>query len=199
MLGADAGGERVFRAFVAIELPDAVREYLGHLQERLAAAGGVAWVRPEGLHVTLKFLGNVPESRISALSGSLADLAQAHHPCRLHLAPPGMFPSARRPRVVWVGLGGELEPLRELYEAVERGLAALGYPAETRPFRGHITLGRVREGAGPAQVQQLAALVQEARVPPLPIPATAITLFESRLERSGARYSRRGIFVLRPG
>ncbi len=143
MGGRSIGG---IRAFVAILLPDTVRAALGGEIELLRPVGrNVAWVAPDNLHVTLKFLGNLEPERLDRAASALAGVASAATPFELAIVGLGAFPSPTRPRVLWVGLGAGAGAAARLAVSVEGALAGQGFAPEDRPFAGHITLGRVRE------------------------------------------------------
>lgn len=176
------GGEQL-RLFVALELPDEVRQAIGQVQDglRRAGAGHLRWVRPEGIHITLKFLGETDAALVEAIVSAL-EAAIEPFELRLRLAGLGGFGGARL-RVVWVGLEGDLQPLSALAERVEAALAPLGFPRERRPFSPHLTLARVPDAASPAERRELAGLIQRYTPPPLP----AMILKEVRLMRSVLR------------
>jgi RNA 2',3'-cyclic 3'-phosphodiesterase len=180
-----------FRLFVALEPPDLVRRRLAALRaelERAAgrAAGEVKWVSPENVHLTLQFLGAVPEERLTAVQQAVAQAARASTPLELMVTGTGAFPSARRARVLWAGLGGDLAPLASLVAALGRELAPLGFPPEQRPFSAHLTLGRARDPRGlPGLAAALAHAGggNEARWR-----AAEVILFRSHLSPHGPRY-----------
>ncbi len=179
------------RLFVALDPPEAARRRLAAMQAELRRAAGrhadeVRWVAVENVHLTLQFLGAVPEERLAALRGALAGAAGEARPLALELKGAGGFPSARRPRVVWVGVGGEVEALSSLAAEVGRRLAPLGFPPEERPFSPHLTLGRAREGRGAPGLG--GALAQVAGMEGAPWRAAEIVLYRSHLAPSGARY-----------
>ena len=139
------------RAFVAIELPDRAKDALARVVGELRAAqlGGLRAVRPEGIHLTLKFLGDVPADRIDAI-GAAAERAAGHHtPFALLLSGVGAFPSGRAPRVLWAGIAGDLDSLGALQASVDGCLADLGFARERRAFNPHLTLARLRDSALP--------------------------------------------------
>ncbi|HEX9241280.1 MAG TPA: RNA 2',3'-cyclic phosphodiesterase [Anaeromyxobacter sp.] len=179
------------RLFVALELPDPVRRRLAALADELRRTAGrageeVRWVPPANVHLTLQFLGAVPEERVPAVEGALRDAAREARPLSLAVRGVGGFPNARRPRVLWAGLEGDLAPLAALVAALGARLAKLGYAPEERPFSPHLTLGRAREGRGaPGLAGALAGAAQEA---PAPWRATEVVLFESHLSPRGPRY-----------
>lgn len=181
------------RLFVALELPVPILAALEQLQDQLRAdrsARAVRWTRPEGIHLTLKFLGETPPDRLDVIRAGLQVAASAHRSLRLGAAGLGCFPNPRAPRVVWVGLTGDLDALAALQSAVEAAIAPLGFPTEKRPFSPHLTLGRVRQDASAAEVRALGALVSGTAVGTLGAwQATAISLMRSELSRDGARYT----------
>lgn len=180
------------RLFAALELPPPVLKRLAEIQAGLQARApgdAVRWVRPSNIHLTLKFYGDVERARLPALRAMLAQAAQTSQPLALALGGLGCFPDAKRPRVVWVGVEGELEALRALQRAVEAGSHALGYPPEGRAFSPHLTLGRVSERARPAAVRRLTEALSQAR-PEAGAPFTlgALSLMQSDLKPGGAAY-----------
>ncbi|MGH2536653.1 MAG: RNA 2',3'-cyclic phosphodiesterase [Candidatus Promineifilaceae bacterium] len=140
----------VRRAFIALPLPASLRQQLGaaalELDEGMPR-GTVRWVRPENMHLTLRFLGDSRPEQLASLEGRLDQLARRHAPFALHLDNLGCFPNLRQPRVIWVGLTGFLERLTALQADVEAAAELLGWPAEGRAFQPHLTLGRVNRSA----------------------------------------------------
>jgi 2'-5' RNA ligase len=182
---ADAGSAGAIRAFFAVELDAPARAAAAALLRALRAEPGgdaVSWVRPESLHVTLRFLGNVERARIPALARAVAERTAPLAPFRIRFGEVSGFPSPRRPRVVALALAPEA-PLVELAAAVERGVVAAGLPAEDRPFRAHLTLGRVRGGRRPVPVTAPVTAAGQA------FDVAEAVLFRSELGRSGSRYT----------
>ena len=158
----------LIRTFVAIELPPAVQQGLLQVQQRLKQGRPpVRWVAPDKIHITLNFLGEIPAEKVPGVGEAAARAAAAAVPFEVDALGIGVFPNPRRPRVVWVGLEGELNALRALQAGLTHELAALGFPPEDRPFSPHLTLGRVRQHAGPAEVQALGEAVTRVAVPSL--------------------------------
>lgn len=177
------------RTFLALELPDAVRNALRRRIERLARMiPEVRWVDPAGLHVTLAFLGELDDAQLEAATESAATAAGIHAPFSLRLAGLGTFGSARSPRVVWVGLAGEKTQLLALQTAVADELAAHGFPREERPFSPHLTLARIKK---PLSDDALATLARVQHEPPPDATwrADAIAVMKSELLRPAARYT----------
>jgi 2'-5' RNA ligase len=190
-------GERAaqLRLFVACELPEEVREALGGVQTDLRRMGAdsLRWVRPEGIHITLKFLGGVDEARAGEIT---AALAAAVEPFELRLRPGalGTF-GGDRLRVVWVGLDGDTEALASLAGRVEGALAPLGFPGEQRPFAAHLTLARAPDHVPLGERRQLAALVRRYRPPALPtMTLRRVALMQSTLGPGGSVYTRLAAF-----
>ena len=181
------------RCFVAVELPAEARRCVGGLVAGLREADvrGLRPVNPEGVHLTLKFLGDVAASQVGAVSSAMEGAAADARPFDLELRGVGGFPDLRRPRVLWVGVAGDLEALQRLYEAVEEALAPLGFPPEGRAFTPHLTLARLRDGTSPEDraraATQLTSLAWEegARVP-----VRGVSLMRSTLRPGGAVYAR---------
>lgn len=135
----------MIRTFIALPIPDDIKERLADAITQLKGKNhGVRWVRPEGMHLTLKFLGDTPEDLVSRISEGLDTAARGCHPLTLSLAGCGAFPNVRRPRVVWAGLTGDVDELFCLAASVEKASARCGVPQERRPFSAHITLGRLK-------------------------------------------------------
>lgn len=195
---SEAGQPPAWRLFVAIELPEAVHRRVEQVTAQLAGAGWRAkWVKPEGVHLTLKFYGNVAVERVDALSAALAAAVSNHAPFTLRVSGPGVFPAPRRPRVLWLGLEGELDALSALAGAVERASVPLGFAAEERPFRPHITVARVR----PEQQATISGLEDHfarlAALPPIPFRVEHLALIRSQLRRDGPLYTAVRRFALK--
>ncbi len=180
------------RSFVAIELPSSLRQELGRIQARLRVdRPRIKWVDPDGIHLTLKFLGNVEAARIDGITQAVAESARRVHPIRLNIQELGAFPSLKRVQVVWVGLGGELDKLSRLFQLLEAGLAGLGFPTEQRPFRPHLTLARLGNEVSPEERQLFGQLITDTRLESdYSFEADALSLMRSQLTGSGAIYSR---------
>jgi 2'-5' RNA ligase len=180
------------RSFIAIELPLSLRQELGRIQARLRVdKPRIKWVDPDGIHLTLKFLGNVEAARIDGITQAVAESARRVHPIQLNIQELGAFPSLKRVQVVWVGLGGELDKLSRLYQLLEAGLAGLGFPPEQRHFSPHLTLARLGNEASPEERQLFGQLITDTRLESdYSFKADALSLMRSQLTGSGAIYSR---------
>ncbi len=177
------------RLFVAVNLPTATRVRLWDAVEPLRAGDyPIKWVQTEAFHVTVKFLGEVDEARCGAVQEGLAAAVGDTQAFHLAVGEFGTFPPVKQPRVLWVGC--ETLPVLELLvDGVERELADVGFPVEGRPFRPHVTIGRVRRDAQPAQLEglhdQLASLefFEEPNI-------ESVDLMRSHLRPKGPRYER---------
>lgn len=177
------------RLFLAIELAPAIVAAMDDAIAPLRALEpGLAWVAPEKRHLTLKFIGDGDDALVERLVPALDAAVAAHRAFSMHLAGFGAFPNFRRARVVWMGVEGEAR-LELLHHDLELGCAHAGVEVEGRAFRPHVTLARVRS---PLAVDQARALARAARRIPFSAAqdVTAITLFDSVLAPSGARYRR---------
>jgi 2'-5' RNA ligase len=187
------------RAFIAIELPSQIKASLSQLQDTLrkSRSASVKWVDTEGIHLTLKFLGNVDEGEIPALKEALSEAVEGIVPFNLALGNPGAFPNIQAPRVVWVGVVGELEWLNTLHNNVERVLIPLGFSAEQRAFSPHLTLGRVRDDASSDERRRLGEKVSLLKAEgECSFKVDSLSLMRSTLTRGGAIYSRLASFEL---
>ena len=183
------------RTFVALLIPPDWAAHLGALAATLAAGtGGLSWVKPENLHVTLRFLGDLDETAVDRARTAVSQaLALATAP-RARLGPLGAFPNLSRPRVLWVGLSEGADAVSALAATADEGLRDAGFGPSDRPFRAHITLARVREGA-----RGLETLLKAANPEP---PAAAlldrVAVMKSDLHPSGSRYTALQEVRLRP-
>ena len=192
------------RLFVALLLDTSLQEIVAETirtLRRLDPSSQVRWVDPGGVHLTLKFLGEVPETRVPALEGGLDGAVRGRPVPLVALTGLGAFPNARRPRVLWMGLEETGSALAELQVAIEAAAESLGWEREKRAFQPHLTLGRVREDRGgasralpPALLQAIAPAASEARTPR---PQARVALMRSHLSPRGAHYEERRVWELR--
>jgi 2'-5' RNA ligase len=189
------------RCFVAVDLSDETRDAIAAAQATLRAAApraDVGWIDPAKMHLTLEFLGEVDESQRGAVEGVLADVARRHAPFELTAGGAGAFPGPSRPRVLWTGLTAGLREIGLLAADVERSCVPLGFPPESRPFRGHVTLGRVRTPRGVGRVIRAMQALEVATFGTWPV--REIVLYRSHLGGSaGARYEPLARFALARG
>ncbi len=152
------------------------------------------WVKDSSLHLTLKFLDEVAPEREIEVMRSLDNAVQGIGQFRLATSGFGAFPNARRARVIWVGF--EPEPELELVQhGVEEGMRQIGFPLEARPFRPHMTIGRVKQGVHPSRLAELDSLLERLQIAAETV-VESVDLMQSELSRSGARYTRRHAAML---
>lgn len=179
---------RKVRCFIAVDMPPRVCSALGEVSSLLASqltGGGVRWVKPSNIHLTLRFLGDTDPTVIENIISGLDRIASGCVPFKLSLRDLGCFPNSRRPRVIWVGLGGNTDRLAALYQALEHELQPLGWEPERRTFRPHLTLGRVKDTR-----QVVAAnLPWGETLMSDDLDVTAISLIRSDLKPTGAVYT----------
>jgi len=192
------------RLFVAIELPGEVREALGRLQHELQRRGleKLRWVRPEGIHLTLRFLGETPTEKVAAISEAIRGAAGLVHPIELAFSGVGTFGRGEQAyvRVIYQRLVGatpdDMSRLRLLHRQIEHGLKRVGYPAEGRDFYPHLTLARVKQGMEREMAQPVANARNAVSQPEAAIPVREVSLMRSTLRPSGAVYERVAAFPL---
>jgi 2'-5' RNA ligase len=171
------------RLFIAIDLPEPVKDQLQGLRMSLS---GASWTRREALHLTLQFLGDgIPDSRLDDIQQALHTVdASAFSLC---LSGVGQFPGGRKPaRILWAGVDAP-PALAELVAQVHRAMNAIGFPPDARPFSPHITLARLRTPAPPAALK--AFFAHNAPFETTPFPVTGITLYASQLTPAGPLYT----------
>jgi 2'-5' RNA ligase len=194
-------GAEQLRLFIAALAPPAV-------QAAVAAARGrptfrslpVRWIDPAGAHITLQFLGATDPARLPGLTAALARVAAGGQPLRLRTAGLGVFPSPARARVVWLGLAGDVARLAALQAAVVAATGPLGFAADARPFAPHLTIGRARDSATPAERAMIGDAAMAATAPAaVAWPVEELALMSSTLGRSGAVYRAVGRWRLGSG
>ena len=176
------------RLFVAINLPAETRDAIYADAERLRlATTGIRWTAAPSLHLTLKFLGEQQDSLVPDLRAAMKAVATRHRRIDVRTTSFGVFPNFRRPRVVWVGMTGEIE-LRALANDIDGAFVPFGVGVESREFRAHLTLGRVKGELSAAGSAALSAAARQAP-PARGVPVHTIDLMRSELGPGGSRYS----------
>lgn len=193
--------ERPLRLFVAVDLPEDVRADLGRLQEdfRSRDLSDLRWVRPEGIHLTLKFLGETPAKRVTDIQSALAAATEGHIPFRLSLGAPGAFGNKRGPRVLWIDVTGDVERLRELQRSVEQAMTGLGFPPEERDFSPHLTLARVPQPPPSDTAGRVEEALGAVSPPRAEFEVREALLMRSTLGPGGATYDALAVFPLSLG
>lgn len=178
------------RTFIAIELPQEIRDFLGRIQEQLKTSGAdVKWVNPENIHLTLKFLGEIDEKKMAKISEILNDIAENKNSFQIRISSLGAFPNMDFPRVIWVGIGQGDAETKAIAKELEEKIVRLGIPKEDRPFSSHITIGRTRSTLNREKlVRSLVSMEDKVEKENLTFSATKITLFKSTLTPKGPIY-----------
>ena len=172
------------RCFVAIELPETVHERLAQLQDQLRPQmHGIGWTRPEQIHLTIKFLGEVPDTHVPKAIEAATAVIDQYGPFDLTVAGAGCFPPNGPARVLWVGIPSPPPQLIACQQALEQAMADLGIPPENRPYHPHLTLGRVKDFHAGREAQ--AAIEKVADFDAGGFTATELLMFQSVLQRTG--------------
>jgi 2'-5' RNA ligase len=179
----------MIRSFIAIDLPEDTRKILSVVQEKLRQSqAAVRWVKPAGIHLTLKFLGNILPAQVDEIAATIAQLVRDEPPLSLCAAGLGGFPSPRKPKVIWVGLQGEVDRLANIQAGLENALEPLGFAREGRGFSPHLTIGRVKDR------RRLQSLIEAMSTVELPkfnsFDANEIIMYKSDLRPTGAIYTK---------
>ncbi len=181
------------RTFVAIELDDDTKAHIAAAIETLRQKriDNLRLVRPEGVHLTLKFLGDIKVSQVSKVADAMRHAASRQTSFSLNLGAPGVFPNTSRARVLWIGLDGEIEALKFLQAGVEEALTSVGFAAERQPFNPHLTIGRMHRRASRLDRQRATDALAEIRLPAnQTVAVNSISLMKSTLLPDGAIYER---------
>jgi 2'-5' RNA ligase len=182
-----------WRLFIAADLSEEMLRWMAERRRVLEShipSGAVRWVSMEGIHLTLKFLGDTPSGRIGDIHAVMKEAVRGDSAFPIAASGLGCFPNPNRPRVIWAGLRKSAE-LADLQHRLEKGLAEIGFPRESRAFSPHLTLGRVRDGLPPDTLRRIGTALTDA--PPdeeIGMRVEAIHLFRSVLRPSGAEYTR---------
>ena len=184
------------RSFIAIEIPANVKQKLKELLTDFQKSGAdVKWVRPEGIHLTLKFLGSVSRDMLERITLAIQPVVEAQEPFPLKAHGVGCFPGIRNPRVVWVGLEQERGTASTLHREIELKAAELGFAPEGRPFQPHLTLGRVRSPKGKGALTQM--IEKKSHIELDSFLVDRVILFRSDLRPEGAVYTKLHEFFMK--
>ena len=179
----------LIRAFIAIELPPELKKEFEELETQLKKNSPpvIKWIEPGSIHITLKFLGETSDAILDDLILAMEESVVGVSPFKLDVRQLGAFPGVDRPQVIWVGVSGEMEKLKQLQKNLEKNTEQLGFKRESRTFSPHLTLGRVRDGARPDDIQRISKLLNETVFTTLHnINVNQINLMKSVLTPTGA-------------
>jgi len=181
----------LIRAFIAVTLPEPLTGLVFEVQQALKAQGlRIAWVPPGNVHLTLKFLGDIEPADIDPIAAVMSESAQQMVPLTLFASGLGVFPDLRRPRVVWLGVTGDMPQLIAFQKDLDTRLVALGkgrFKPEERPFKGHLTLGRIKVRLDSGILVKV--LRETGRVDSQAFAVDAVHLIQSRLTSTGSIYT----------
>lgn len=176
------------RCFISIEIPEYIKTGMSAIQDRLKkSSADISWTRPDGMHLTLKFLGEIEENRITKIETAMNSACAGINPFSLDVSGIGVFPDIRRPRVVWIGLNENGNNLTKMQRDIENQLEETGFPAEKRRFTAHITLGRVRSNRNLSQLLKIMDEEKNAEIGSFSV--SNVHLMKSDLRPEGALYT----------
>ncbi len=175
------------RSFIAIELPDTVKSALLSLQQELKTCGAdIRWVKTEGIHLTLKFLGNIEDKLVDRIIEILKGTCRKYRAFNCEIRGVGVFPHVKSPRVLWVGVGNA-EPLTKIQQEIENGMSSLGFERENRKYSPHLTLGRFKSSQGRTALLDKVESHKNSLLGSVDV--NNISLMRSDLSPAGAKYT----------
>ncbi|MCX5693671.1 MAG: RNA 2',3'-cyclic phosphodiesterase [Candidatus Omnitrophica bacterium] len=179
------------RAFIAIDLSSNIKTSLAKIQSRLKTVlPKISWVKPDNLHLSLKFLGDISLEQCQLIQQAIAEIAKTASPCKIKLEIPGVFPDLRQAKVIWIGADQLPEQLKQLVDQLETKLFKIGFAKEKHPFQIHITLGRIKHSIIAAKLEnELKILKNEIPAMDLEFTIRGIILFQSILGPGWPTYS----------
>jgi RNA 2',3'-cyclic 3'-phosphodiesterase len=180
---------QTIRAFVAFPIPETITIRICDIQERLKSYRlPVRWVKPENVHLTLKFFGEISLSTVNDIGKVLEDTVRVYAPLMFFIKGLGVFPNIKKPRVLWIGISGDIKPLSEIQANLEINLEKKGFAKENRPFKSHLTLGRIKGDIHPENLFDI--LRSFSNFTSEPFEAKELVLYKSELNPSGALYTK---------
>jgi 2'-5' RNA ligase len=187
------------RSFLAFELPDEIKTIVTRVSGEIRKSSlEVRWVRPEFIHLTVVFMGDIESEQIAPMGESVRAVCSQHSPFTISLKPMGCFPNPRNPRVVWLGIDGDLERMSRFRDDLQHALSPFGIKEEERAFRPHLTLGRLKKpGRRQTDLDQLLAKYKELSSPARTL--SELVLFRSDLKPGGAVYTKMVSWLLSGG
>jgi RNA 2',3'-cyclic 3'-phosphodiesterase len=191
-----ADNEKNIRAFLAIEPPEDILQKISGLQDKLRReiSGRISWTRPQGQHLTLKFFGDISKEAVNNICDVVQKRIVAEQKLNLKIEKLGVFPDARRPRVIWCGVTGDVEKLITLQKKLDNDFAAIGFPAEDRSFKAHLTLARIKDSRDMRGMDE--ALQKYSTFTAGEFICRELFLFQSKLSPQGAVYTKLAKFAL---
>lgn len=176
----------IVRTFIAIEIPGEIQEQIAALQTRLKHfSTGISWVKSRNIHLTLKFLGDIPTNQVEAVTRAVARAGELVAPVSIRIQGTGFFPGSKHPKVIWVGCQSS-EALTQLYSGIDQNLAELGFEKETRRFSPHLTIARVKFAN---KLDSLVDAVEATRFDGGEFQAKEVIVMKSQLHPAGSIYT----------
>lgn len=177
------------RAFIACDVPETLLEKISSVQDKLKELdAAVSWTKISGIHITLKFLGDIEEGFIDRIASVILEAVKGESPFEIKIKGSGAFPNLKNPRVVWVGVGDDARRLSNIQQALDSGLKAFGYEPDEREFRPHLTLGRVKGAKGRERLSSAISGQKEIEIGSFTV--DRVILYKSELKPSGAIYTK---------
>lgn len=175
--------------FCAFELPDSLRSRINQHSQRVRAAvpdAAASWSRPENIHLTMKFFGNVDQAKVPVISSVAARIVKEYSPIQIEVGKTGVFPRPSRPQVLWIGVEDSSGELSNFQEQLENEFAREGFPKEDRAFRPHLTIARIRK---PQNASRLAEVHLDLEFSAVALRLDELILFRSELSSKGSKYT----------
>jgi RNA 2',3'-cyclic 3'-phosphodiesterase len=180
---------QTIRAFIAFPLPELITMQICDIQERLKSYRlPVRWVRPESVHLTLKFLGEIPANTIDSIAEAIEATVRDRSPLTFFTKGLGVFPGIKRPRVLWIGISGDVKPLSDIQANLQTYMEQKGFAKDNRPFKSHLTLGRFKGSISPENL--FGILRSFSDFTSEPFETKELVLYKSELKPSGASYTK---------
>jgi RNA 2',3'-cyclic 3'-phosphodiesterase len=191
-----ADNEKNIRAFLAIEPPEDILQKMSDLQEKLKReiSGRISWTRPQGQHLTLKFFGDISRDDVKNICAAVQKRTVSEAKLNMKVETLGVFPDARRPRVLWCGVTGDVEKLATLQKKLDSDLADIGFPSEERTFRAHLTLARIKDSRDITGMNEALKIFDTFTAGNFI--GDKLFLFQSKLSAQGAVYTKLAEFAL---
>jgi len=188
--------EKNIRAFLAIDPPEDILQAMSRLQEKLKReiGGRISWTKPQGQHLTLKFFGDISTEDVNNICSAVQKRVASGQSLNLKIEKLGVFTDARKPRVIWCGVTGDVEKLSGIQKQLDNDFAGIGFPGEDRPFQAHMTLGRIKDSRGLTGISEV--LTKYSAFAAGEFNCTELILFQSRLTPQGAIYTKLAEFAL---
>ncbi|TRZ96418.1 RNA 2',3'-cyclic phosphodiesterase [bacterium] len=179
------------RAFIAIELPCAIRDYLSQIQNKLKTSGSdVKWVDPKNIHLTIKFLGGIEDKTIDQITGILEAVSCYRPFFYIRISRLGAFPNINAPRIIWAGIDKGNNESEEIAKELEKKIVKIGIPKEDKPFSAHLTIGRSRSAFNRGNLAKMIITLQEEIMQEkIEFCVNKLTLFKSTLTPAGPIYT----------